>query len=61
MKILLISAYVSLLGDISITSYEMQSQAECQRKAAEIFNNVKAGSARVWCQKVYDSAKQAKG
>ena len=54
MKVILISAYVTLFGDAFINTYPMTSMAECNAKAAEIFKNVKAGSARVWCHKVYE-------
>lgn len=60
MKILLISAYVTLFGEAFINTYPMTSMEECNKKAAEIFKNVKAGSARVWCQKVYQKDETVK-
>lgn len=59
MKIVLAVAYLSMFGEASITVTEFPTMKECQVEAKRIFNNVKAGSARVWCKSVIAGGRYA--
>lgn len=52
MKILLVVAYLSMYGEPSIRLYEQPDMTSCRKMATTIYQNVRAGSARAWCQKV---------
>ena len=52
MKILLVIAYISYLGEPSIKVHEMPSLAQCNAEAKAIYKQVQAGSARVWCHRI---------
>ena len=57
MKILLVVAYLSMYGEPSIRLYEQSDMASCRKMATTIYQNVRAGSARVWCQKIAQGVK----
>lgn len=52
MKIFLVIAYISYLGEPSIKVHEMPSLEECNTTAKQVFKQVQAGSARVWCHRI---------
>ena len=57
MKTVLVVAYLSLYGVPSINTYFRSDMRECRREATRIFNNVRAGTARVWCARVIGEGK----
>lgn len=57
MKTILVVAYLSLYGVPSINTYFRSDMRECRREATRIFNNVRAGTARVWCAKTIGETK----
>lgn len=52
MKILLVTAYLSMLGVPQIAVYERADMAACKKEATTWFNQLKAGSGRAWCKEV---------
>ncbi|MFA7290940.1 MAG: hypothetical protein WC023_01705 [Rhodocyclaceae bacterium] len=52
MKTLLVIAYLSMFGEPSIKTYVRTDWNECRREASEFMKQIRAGSARAWCQRV---------
>ena len=57
MKTVLVVAYLSMFGESSITVTEMLSWKECNVQAKAVYNKVKVGRARAWCQRIVDGGR----
>ena len=54
MKVVLVIAYLSMFGEPDIAVHTRTDFSACQKEALTIFKKVRAGSARVWCERVID-------
>lgn len=54
MKILLVLAYLSPSGIPRMETHLRDDMGACRKEATAYFNQVRAGSARAWCARVFD-------
>lgn len=52
MKVLLVIAYLSASGVPRIEIHDRPDMTTCRAEATAIFNRIKSGSGRIWCQKI---------
>lgn len=52
MKIVLVIAYLSIYGEPRIEIHQRDNMTACRKEATAYYKQVRAGSARAWCEKV---------
>ena len=59
MKTVLVVAYLSMFGEPSMTVTEMLTMKQCNEQAKIVFNKVRVGKTRAWCQRIVDGGRHA--